>query len=78
MWTGIKLASNISENKIDRQSQTTSNRVAESHGSFWDSRVAETRSKGTGLPWLHENDNPVFVFGNISKEMSEQAIALIQ
>jgi len=46
----LKIRSSV----FDRQCQTTSNRGTESHGSLWDSRVAEVEEDAlTGLPFAH-------------------------
>jgi hypothetical protein len=43
-----------------RQSQTTSNRGTESHGSPWDSRVAEAGSKEPDSFGFLKREDPVF------------------
>jgi hypothetical protein len=48
-----------------RQSQTTSNRGTESHGSRWDSRVAEAGSKRPDSCGFLRRGNPVFHYKEI-------------
>jgi len=55
-------------NHIERQSQTTSNRGTESHGSLRDRRVAEIGSKVPDYRGFIQDGNPVFILMDVVYE----------